>query len=398
MGILFKRKNGITKEKELIPHQNKIEKELIISKKTAERYLDLAGGIILSLDRNGNIILLNKMGCEILGYSHDEIIGRNWFELCLKPEIVPEIKEVFSKIMKGEVNQVKYYENEIVTKSGNTRLIAWHNTVLMDDDGNILELLSSGMDITDLKRTNQKLFDSELKFRDVFSISSDSISITRLSDGMLIDVNNGFCNITGYSREEVLGKTAKEINVWEDLGERKNLMELLKKDGVVTNMQINFKKKDGTIIPGLISASILKVDNILHIISYIKDISSIKKIENELKKAKETLEEEVDIKTEQLRLRVSELERFFDATVERELRMKDLQEELMALKQENKILEEKIEEKTGGLMDNRRINEDERRKSPEDRRKEKKIINENEKRSGKQDRRINETDRRKKEK
>ena len=202
----------------------KIEEELIRSKKIAEKYLDVAGGIILSLDRNGNIILLNKMGCEILGYSHDEIIGRNWFELCLKPEIVPEIKEVFSKIMKGEVNRVKYYENEIVTKSGKKRTIAWNNTVVMDDDGNIMELLSSGMDISDLS-----------------------------------------------------------------------------------------------------------------------------KYQDELKKAKETLEDEVEKKTEELRLRVSELERFFDATVERELRMKELYDEIEVLKGENKILVEQAGQKKGGM-------------------------------------------------
>ncbi len=132
-------------------------KEVTADRNTVRQYLDVAGVLILVLDRGGNITLINKKGCEILGYSEKALLGKNWFEHFLSPDTVPMVKKIFEQIMKGEIQYNEYYENEVITRSGERRNIAWHNALVYDEKGTIEGTLSSGEDITDRKRAEARL-------------------------------------------------------------------------------------------------------------------------------------------------------------------------------------------------------------------------------------------------
>jgi PAS domain S-box-containing protein len=98
------------------------------------------------------------------------------------------------------------------------------------------------------------LLASEEKFRMAFRISPDSINLTRVSDGMVIDINEGFTSTMGYTRGEAIGKTSLELDLWADPRDREQLVAALKKDGFVENMEADFRGKDGKIRTGLMSA------------------------------------------------------------------------------------------------------------------------------------------------
>ncbi len=123
----------------------------------AQKYLDIAGVIFIAVDADHKITLINKKGCEILGYEEDEIIGKNWFGTFLPKNKRDEIEEVFKKLISGEIEPIEYFENHIRTRSGEERLIAWHNTIVKDDMGKIVGTLSSGMDITDKRKLEEEL-------------------------------------------------------------------------------------------------------------------------------------------------------------------------------------------------------------------------------------------------
>jgi PAS domain S-box-containing protein len=115
----------------------------------AQRYLDTVEAIIVSLDHDGRVTLINRKGCELLGYSEQELLGKNWFAMCLpQPEGLEMVYPVFGEIMNGGLETAEYYENFVLTRSGVKRFIAWHNSYLRDADGNIVGTLSSGEDIT----------------------------------------------------------------------------------------------------------------------------------------------------------------------------------------------------------------------------------------------------------
>jgi PAS domain S-box-containing protein len=118
--------------------------------------------------------------------------------------------------------------------------------------------------------------ESEYKFKTAFKTIQDSININRLSDGLYIEINSGFTKITGYTEEDVKGKTSKEIDIWANYSDRAKLVNALRTKGSITNMESQFRTKDGRIITGLMSANIINIEGEPHILSVTRDISERK--------------------------------------------------------------------------------------------------------------------------
>lgn len=137
-------------------------------------------------------------------------------------------------------------------------------------------------DVSLLKQAENQFQESEELFRKAFETSPDSISINRLSDGMYVSVNEGFTRILGYSEEETIGKTSLEMNIWVDPDDRKKLVKELDAKGEVDNFEARFFAKDGTIKNGLMSASIINLDGVPHILNFTRDITIRKQAEEAL--------------------------------------------------------------------------------------------------------------------
>ncbi len=138
---------------ELKKHQDLLQRE----RDTAQKYLDISGVIFVALNNKGNITLMNKKGCEILGCKEEEVINRNWFDTFIPERIRKEVKKVFVKLINNQIESSNNFENPIVTKTGEEKIIAWHNTTIKDDNSKIAGTLSSGMDITERKEAEQKI-------------------------------------------------------------------------------------------------------------------------------------------------------------------------------------------------------------------------------------------------
>ncbi len=130
---------------------------------------------MLVIDADQRVNLINKKGCEILGYREDEIIGQDFIDNFLPERIKTEIKGIFNILIAGKIEPVEHVENPIITKNGQEKLIAWHNTVLRDEQGKITSVLSSGEDITQQKQTERKLKESEELMHTILNASPDMI-------------------------------------------------------------------------------------------------------------------------------------------------------------------------------------------------------------------------------
>lgn len=149
---------GLTKPYDLLSRNLKQTEVLLREEKNKiQNYLDLAGVILVVIDADQKVSLINKKGCKILGYEEKEIVGKNWFDTFIPEGIREEGKAGFRKLMNGEIRPVEYLENPVLTKIGEERMIAWHNEVLRDERGNVVNTLSSGEDITERKKMEKLL-------------------------------------------------------------------------------------------------------------------------------------------------------------------------------------------------------------------------------------------------
>jgi len=123
----------------------------------AQNYLDIAGVIFLAIGADQRITLINKKGCEILGYKEEEILGKNWFNNFLPENEINIGREISDSILAGEIEKCEYVERPLLTKNGEEKIIAWHNSILRDETGEIIGHLSSGEDITERKRAEDEL-------------------------------------------------------------------------------------------------------------------------------------------------------------------------------------------------------------------------------------------------
>jgi PAS domain S-box-containing protein len=143
--------------------QNKIKEhrqaeiELQKERDKAQKYLDIAGVIFVVLGTDQCVELINKKGCECLGYQESEIVGKKWFDNFLPETDRERVREGFARLISGETEPIEYFENPVLTKSGGIRLIAWHNALLKGEGGNIAGTLSSGEDITERRRSEEEL-------------------------------------------------------------------------------------------------------------------------------------------------------------------------------------------------------------------------------------------------
>jgi len=143
-------------------------------------------------------------------------------------------------------------------------------------------------------QTESALQESEERFRMTFYISPDATAITRLEDGTIEDINEGFTRLTGYSREEAVGRTSRELGLWRTLEDRDKLARTLRDNGYCENMETDFVIKSGAIVTVLISARIILLGGIPHVLSVTRDVSERKKAENALRESEARLKEIIE--------------------------------------------------------------------------------------------------------
>lgn len=139
---------------------------------------------------------------------------------------------------------------------------------------------------------NEENREEKEKLQLVFNTSPDAAMITRLNDGIFVDVNDGFLVLTGYTRDEVIGDFALKIDVWHNSEERGIFIDELNANGVCTNLEFNFRRKDGSKFIGTISARIITIRDVPHVVSVIHDITERKFSEQKIQELFQQLETE----------------------------------------------------------------------------------------------------------
>jgi PAS domain S-box-containing protein len=231
-----------------ITERKRAEASLREEQEKVQNYLDIAGVMLLALDQNGKVTLINQKGCELLGYSFGEIIGRDWVETFLPPAVRNEMKEVFQTLMAGDSQLFGYYENSILTKNGEERVIAWHNTLVRDSHGTVISTLSSGEDITERKRAEDELRASEERFRQLANNIQEVFWMTDAESGKEIYMSPAAEEIWGRSREFLMSEpdAFKKSILPEDLPVVSQALESERKGGKA-EIEYRITRPDGSV-------------------------------------------------------------------------------------------------------------------------------------------------------
>jgi two-component system cell cycle sensor histidine kinase/response regulator CckA len=227
---------------------------------------------------------VNQTFCDLTGYKREVILGRSgqdsniWVELADRDRLYRILSE------RGQVDDL---EARLRLASGEIRWGSFSARIV--NIGNSRRLLSMVRDIEARKRTERTLRLSEERFSKVFQMTPDAININRLIDGVYLDCNPRFLSLTGYSREEIIGRTSIDLNIWADPKDRDRLVAILMAQGHCENFAADFRMKDGRTIPGLMSARVMEINGDACILSVTRNISEIKRLESERRRIEERL-------------------------------------------------------------------------------------------------------------
>jgi len=159
-----------------ISERRRAERALQREKERAQQYLDVANTIFVVINREERIELLNEKGCELLGYREADAIGKNWFDLVMPAEDREPVRLMFRRLMdEGESDQ-DYYENYILTRQGERRLIAWRNALIADEEGRNAATISSGVDITEQRAAEERIRRLNLELEERVEIRTEELA------------------------------------------------------------------------------------------------------------------------------------------------------------------------------------------------------------------------------
>lgn len=196
----------------------------------------------------------------------------------------PDDRELVIRCVNDSIYNRKSYQMDyrIVLGSGAVRTLSARGEVTYDAQGRPLHMLGTAQDITWRIEAEQALRNSEEKFSKAFHASPDSIVITRAEDGTYIDVNEAFQEITGYKREEVIGRTSTDLQLWADPDARMVMLKLLNEHGHVRNLDVRFRVKSGEIRELLWSADVIEYQGEACLIAISRDVTDQRQMEREL--------------------------------------------------------------------------------------------------------------------
>jgi PAS domain S-box-containing protein len=190
----------------------RMEEELQAEKARARLNLDIAAVMFVALDTAGKVTLINRRGQELLGYTQEELLGRDWFETCIPERLRDEMKGFFRGLLAGQAGPTGYHENPVICKDGTERIVAWNNGVIRGPEGRAAGILGSGEDVTERKRMEEALRESETRFHSMVENALDGIVLTD-EQGTVIEWNPAQERITGLRRGDAIGRPLWEVQL-----------------------------------------------------------------------------------------------------------------------------------------------------------------------------------------
>ncbi|HYY58152.1 MAG TPA: PAS domain S-box protein, partial [Pyrinomonadaceae bacterium] len=258
---------------------------------------------------DGTILWANQAELDLLGYKREEYVGHHIAEFHADPQVIDDI---LTRLTHDET--LHSYEARLRCKDGSLRYVLISSNVRRQS-GEFHHTRCFTRDITERRLAEEALRQSEERFAKAFKASPLALTITSLKTSRLLEVNETFSRMSGYTREEAVGRTTLELGVWARPSDRDEEVAIVSERGQVRDLEYRFRMKDGTERIGLLSAERIEIGGEPCALTVIQDITEQKRAEAE---RDQVLERE-----KALRAKAEESSRLKDeflATVSHELR------------------------------------------------------------------------------
>jgi PAS domain S-box-containing protein len=261
----------------------KVEQELRKSEERFRSFVENANDVVFALTPTGIFSYVSPRWKDAFGYDISETIGHPFVPF-VHPDDVQGCFEFLQKvIITGEKQSGVEYR--VRCKDGRFLWYKANGSLIQDSENNTVTFLGIGRDITERKFAEEALCQSEAKFSAAFQASPDAISLTRLKDGICLDVNEGFTTLTGYVPDEVIGKSTVDLKLWDNPLERKQLVKNIELHGMINDMTVKIRRKDGVLRTGQVYGRVIEIGGMPSLFSIVRDITEHEYLQQELIKA-----------------------------------------------------------------------------------------------------------------
>jgi two-component system, cell cycle sensor histidine kinase and response regulator CckA len=278
---------------EVMKANKQLKKEIQVRKQTEEAlrestekyriYFSLTDDVIFSYDSQYRVLSVSPNVERVLGYKPEDLVGKYFQDLTMliHPDDLSEALDNALHVLSGKTVYTNIYR--FITRDGEVKY-GDTNGVPIIRDGRVVAMISMVRDITSRIEIEKSLQESEERYRITLQSMPDAVSIIRIEDTQYLYVNDAFCKITGYTLEEVKGKTPFDLNLPVTTESLDDCLDLIKNHESIDKLEHQCRKRDGGIIDTLISARKIHYDGKDCLIMVIVDITEIKQIVDERKK------------------------------------------------------------------------------------------------------------------
>jgi PAS domain S-box-containing protein len=250
--------------------------------KFAKVFRSSPDAVMISTLDDGRYLDINEGFERLTGFSRAEVLGRTSVELGFWTD--PGQRQEFVQRLRRD-GRIVDYVGTFRKKSGE-RYTSMLSAEMVELGGQMC-ILTTERDITERRRMEEALRASEEKFARAFRSSPDAMVISRLQDGIFIEVNEGFLQLTGYAREEVIGQSSLKLNMWSSVETREQIVRQLRERGSVRNIEAEFLDKGGQMHIGLLSAELMNFGGEPCMLAVTRDITQRKRMEEAVRMSEE---------------------------------------------------------------------------------------------------------------
>jgi PAS domain S-box-containing protein len=267
-----------------ITERKRMEESLRESEERFRLMADTAPVMIWVAGPDSLCTFFNKPWLAFTGRSLEQEQGNGWTER-VHPDDLPRCHDTYLSAFNVRRNfQMEY---RLQRADGEYRWLLDTGVPRFTPNGDFAGYIGSCFDITERKRAEEALWESENKFSKAFQATPSVLVIASLADGRYTEVNVAFERVMGYRRDEVIGRSSLEINIWRNPEDRAMVLRMLAEGKKVRDLEIGFRNKSGTILVGLYSAEIIEIGAERCLLSLVNDITARKKAEEELRHSEE---------------------------------------------------------------------------------------------------------------